>query len=75
MPTLGEYRVGLDFNPSGNPQVGDIKAHAAAFIDLCIAKSDACDDPEIVRLWRLASDLMEDAAMWAVKAATKKPRS
>lgn len=33
--TLGEYRVGIDFNPSSSPDVDSIKQAAAALIDLC----------------------------------------
>ncbi len=31
--TLGEYRVGVDFNPGRNPLVDDLKKDAAAIID------------------------------------------
>lgn len=31
--TIGQYRVGVDFNPSGNRDVDEIKALAAALID------------------------------------------
>lgn len=70
--TLGEYRVGIDFNPSSNPDVDKIKRAAAALIDLCRAGADKTEDPEIGRLWSLAMTHIEDAAMWAVKATTKK---
>jgi hypothetical protein len=33
-PTLGEYRVGIDFNPSGDETVNKIKRAAADLIDL-----------------------------------------
>lgn len=72
MATIGEYRVGIDFNPSGNPQVHEIKSLAAQFIDVCHAGTDKTEDPEVGRLWSLAMTHMEDAAMWAVKAVTKK---
>ncbi len=71
--TLGEYRVGLDFNPSGDPAVNDVKRRAADLIDLCEDLKGA--DPERIRLFALAQTHFEDAAMWAVKAITKKPRS
>ena len=87
-PTLGEYRVGIELNPSGNPDVIALKQKAAAFIDECQRQWDAFakaqdDDPtqadedlfmERSRLYRLAQDGVEGAAMWAVKAATKRPR-
>jgi hypothetical protein len=67
--TLGEYRVGVSFNPSANPHVDQIKSQAAALIDLidCIV----ADHPEQARLKALAFTAVEDGAMWAVKAATK----
>jgi hypothetical protein len=70
--TLGEDRVGINFNPSNNPAVGLIKQKAAELIDLCDAmKKDA--DAEKLRLIALAQTHFEDAAMWAVKAATRTP--
>ncbi len=70
--TLGEYRVGISFNPSGNEQVNKLKRAAANMIDLCASiRAGQENDPEISRLWALALTHIEDAAMWAVKAATK----
>jgi hypothetical protein len=70
--TIGEYRVGISFNPSANPDVDAIKRAAAGFIDLCAKiRAEKPDDDEINRLWALAMTHMEDAAMWAVKATTK----
>lgn len=72
--TLGEYRVGIHFNPGGDPLVSDIKRVAADLIDLVAkiptwADEDQC--AEIARCKALAMTQAEDAAMWAVKAATK----
>lgn len=64
-PTLGESRVRLDFNPSQEGVVYDIKRHTAAIIDLC--EKLKAKDP---RLAALAQTAYEEAAMWAVKAAT-----
>jgi len=84
--TKGEYRVGIDFNPSGDDLVGKIKRAAADLIDLIetIQMVDPDTAPglqkdaavyrrsvEIVRLKSLAQTEIESAAMWAVKAATK----
>jgi hypothetical protein len=74
MTSLGEYRVGITFNPGGNPKVDEIKRAAAALIDLCHVGADQTDDPEVGRLWGLAMTHFEDGAMWAVKAITK-PKS
>lgn len=70
--TLGERRVRLDFNPSQEGIVYDIKRHTAAIIDLCHKMADQTHDPEVGRLISLAMTHYEDAAMWAVKAATAK---
>ena len=70
--SLGEYRVGVDFNPGKNPVVDEIKRKTAELIDLCRSASmDKLGDPEISRLWALALTHYEDAAMWAVKATTQ----
>lgn len=68
--SLGEDRVRIKFNPSDNSLVGQIKQKTAELIDLCEeAKRDA-DTGEQTRLWHLAMTAYEEAAMWAVKAAT-----
>lgn len=76
--TLGEYRVGLSFNPSANPLVDKIKRQAADLIDLVQSMpkpEHPVDAGEFARLCALANTHIEDAAMWAVKAATKGPMS
>lgn len=84
--TKGEYRVGINFNPSNDDTVSKIKRAAADLIDLIdgIPVPDWPDDlsaeedirmdmwdNEVRRLRALAQTHIEDAAMWAVKAATK----
>jgi hypothetical protein len=77
--TLGEYRVGITFNPGGNDMVNQIKRAAADLIDL-VASIEVPDDPaklnpsEVARLKALAMTHIEDGAMWAVKSATKPKR-
>jgi len=71
--TLGEYRVGIDFNPSGDDRVNMIKRAAADFIDM-VAELHEHPDGETFRLSALAMTHIEDAAMWAVKCATKQRR-
>ena len=82
--TKGEYRVGINFNPSNDDMVGKIKRAAADLIDL-IETIELPTHPdevagevylssqaaEIKRLKALAQTEIESAAMWAVKAATK----
>lgn len=79
--TKGAYRVGLSFNPSGDDTVTRIKAMAAGLIDLIEdevpmqAASSATDsrrEAEVHRLKALAQTAIEEGAMWAVKAATKR---
>lgn len=78
---LGEFRVGIDFNPSGDDAVGFIKYKAASLINdidgIVIDAASAAADPrfagEVARLKAHAMTLVEDAAMNAVKAITKKP--
>ena len=69
-PTLGEYRVGITFNPSGSGAVYEIKTLAAALIDRVALIPDHSGG-EVPRLKALAMTAVEDAAMWGVKAATK----
>jgi hypothetical protein len=70
--TKGEYRVGIDFNPSGSEEVDVIKRLAADLID-DIEGIPVNNIPEIGRLKALAQTAIEEGAMWAVKACTKKP--
>ena len=76
--TKGQYRVGINFNPSGDDIVGRIKSMAAAMIDFIdgIETPDSGLSPhgvEVARCKALAQTAIEDGAMWAVKAATKGP--
>jgi hypothetical protein len=68
--SLGAQRVRESFNPSGNELVDKIKRYTADLIDICNAENDKHDDMEKGRLYSLAMTHYEDAAMWAVKAAT-----
>ena len=63
--TLGETRVRKSFNPSANEEVEYIKQITALLIDFC--ETLKAKDP---RLAALAQTAFEEAAMWAVKAAT-----
>lgn len=77
--TKGEYRVGINFNPANDDMVGKIKRAAADLIDLidnipvlgAETEAQLVRSNEIARLKALAQTHVEDAAMWAVKAATK----
>lgn len=63
--SVGEDRVRVRFNPSDNSVVAQIKQKSAELIDLCETLK-----PKDARLASLAQTHYEDAAMWAVKAAT-----
>jgi len=63
--TIGEDRVRTKFNPSSDTLVDQIKQKSAELIDLC--EEIKLKDPRLVAL---AQTHYEDAAMWAVKAAT-----
>lgn len=82
--TKGEYRVGINFNPSNDDMIGKIKRQAADLIDLIESipspkeeaplgayKQQHAPSAEVGRLKSLAQTDVENAAMWAVKAATK----
>jgi hypothetical protein len=79
--TLGQERVGVNFNPSQKEIVKNIKQKTAELIDLIDSITLATlGDPsipepsingEVRRLKALAMTSYEEAAMWAVKAATK----
>ena len=63
--TIGEQRVRITFNPAASSDVDVIKNKSAELIDLC--EKLKAKDP---RLASLAQTTYEEAAMWAVKAAT-----
>jgi len=69
-PTLGEYRVRLDFNPSADDTVSNIKQRTAALIDLVQTIKVNKPSGDVARCVALAQTAYEEAAMWAVKAAT-----
>lgn len=71
--TLGEKRVRVNFNVSNDDTVNVLKAGAANLINVCEQlKGDgsAVISGEKARLISLAQTSFEEAAMWAVKAAT-----
>lgn len=70
--SLGEARVRTKFNPSADSTVDQIKQKTAELIDLCHREQQnpRANSSEVTRLWGLAMAEYENAAMWAVKAAT-----
>ncbi len=65
MKTIGEERVRTEFNSSKDDVVNLIKQKSAELINICeeLKLKDA-------RLASIAQTTYEEAAMWAVKAAT-----
>jgi hypothetical protein len=68
IPSLGEQRVRTKFNPSNDGLVDQLKQKSAELINL--VNSMEQKDGEHGRLKSLAMSAYEEAAMWAVKAAT-----
>jgi hypothetical protein len=72
--TIGEDRVRTTFNPSRDGMVDQLKQKSAELIDMVetikLAAQKAGSESETIRLCALAQTHYEDAAMWAVKAAT-----
>jgi hypothetical protein len=69
--TLGEQRVRVSFNPSGDSAVDRIKQLSADLIDLVNALPDH-GEGETKRIKALAMTEYESACHWAVKLATVK---
>jgi hypothetical protein len=69
-PTYGEKAVGLDFNPSGNPEVANCKRLFAALIDQQHDLRTRLGAGEHARLCSVAITELQTAQMWAVKALT-----
>lgn len=71
--TLGESRVRTNFNASGSSTVDTIKQKSADLINVVegLKSTDGSMlSGEKARLISLAQTAYEEAAMWAVKAAT-----
>ena len=70
--TLGEIRVRTEFNPAASDTVSLIKQKSAELIDILEGlKSVETGIPTVdLRLVATAQTAVEEAAMWAVKAAT-----
>jgi hypothetical protein len=71
MVSIGEQRVRTEFNPSKSGEVEQIKQKTADLINMCEELKNAQgDNREKGRCAALAQTAYEEAAMWAVKAAT-----
>lgn len=77
MKTIGEKRVRIDFNVTGDDSITNIKKRSAELIDLIHASNMTGDDSNlsenVEESWRLKEIAMQDVengCMWAVKALT-----
>jgi hypothetical protein len=68
--TLGEKRVRVSFNPSHTSEVDKIKMLTAELIDMCNDLMIDTTNNDQARCAAIAMTHYEEAAMWAVKAAT-----
>lgn len=70
--TFGEKAVGLNFNPSGQDPVFEIKKSFAAAIDIMHEERQRTHSQEVKRMLSKAITDAQTAQMWAVKAVTWK---
>lgn len=71
--TYGQKAVGLNFNPSNDPKVQQIKELYAQIIDICNQEVVADTDNlhgERNRMYKIAITEAQTSQMWAVKAIT-----
>jgi hypothetical protein len=71
--TIGEKRVRTSFNPSANTLVDILKQNTATLINHVEGMRLPNEDPkagDVNTLVNLAATAYEEAAMWAVEAAT-----
>jgi hypothetical protein len=69
--SYGEKAVGLDFNPSGDPAVYQIKKHFADVID-ALNMARIHGGPIAAERARIAIEHAITAQMWAIKTITTK---
>lgn len=66
--TIGEKRVGVDFNVTNDKKVDSIKTKAAELINEIYSLVEPGERSEKARCVAEAMTAIEDGAMWAVKA-------
>ena len=67
--TYGEQAVGMNFNPSGEPNVDRVKKLFAEIIDICF-DARLRSSGEKARLFSIAITEAQTAQMWVVKGLT-----
>ena len=71
---LGDSRFGVEFNPSRNPRIADIKRRAADLIDAIETIAGENRPSEIARFKALTVTDIGAVAMWTAKAAAQSER-
>lgn len=78
--TIGEQRIRAEFNPGNDDTVQNLKEYFAEGINRLeklksfrVPGEGSTTNPEILRCIASAQTKLEEAAMWAVKAATFEP--
>ena len=71
---LGDSRFNVDFNPSRNPRIADIKRRAADLIDAIESIAGKNPPREIARFKALTVTDIEAVAMWTAKVAAQSGR-
>jgi hypothetical protein len=70
--TYGEQACGVDFNPSHDIVIGNIKQQFAKLVDKLNMERGSDKSPEQNRLLSIAITELQGAQMWAIKAITYK---
>lgn len=68
--TYGQRAVGASFNPSGDPNVNELKSLYAQIIDKLNDMRKLPASAEAIRHYYIAITEAQTAQMWAVKAVT-----
>lgn len=68
--TWGEKQAGVSFNPSGDPDVEEIKSQFADLFDGINDLRNRTENPDKKRFFSMALTTLNDAQMEAVKGIT-----
>lgn len=68
--TVGQMLCGVNFNPTQDPLIADIKQRYADIADLLIKQVEESESGGKDHMLHLACDQLITAQMWAIKAVT-----
>jgi len=68
--THGQKLCGVNFNPTQDPLIADIKQRYADIADILIDEVEKSDSSGRVHVLQLAVNELITAQMWAIKAVT-----